>query len=853
MDYMSYNFIKDIFIPVVNDSKTDISVLEPFITDRENSFILKHNINPLSKMLRFLDSSNNIFILNGFMGAGKTYIADCFLDFISEDVLIFKNSYQEAINLDDILLSMFKDFSIYHNKKKIILPKIDTNIFSEKINAYIKYCNSPMLFIFDSFEINMRSKDSQKDILDFINYLSHFEKIKIVICSRSFKIDDLISSDSAVDLSLDALTKDEMYEYLEQNVIHGSQYETEELYRVTRGHYLLLELSVLIMQILDISLTLFSTEYKKSSKNFLEFLVSKLLSVSSEKFVKLLLFLTVMRHGISSDFLLNQNLATEEDISFLLQKHVISEKFGKYYLKDYVKSEFIKSVNIETRIKVHKYAVDLYENELPLKPFDRELFLSRQTMRQEISFHNKTIEKLNEDLLKSGKSKLQEGKDYNYISYSRTSGFESGMENKKLSSKRYINKIKSAANEKKKRFELSKEDSMLLNAVSSSEEDNLIKEFQTISSLEEKQQENTEEGYKHSDTSAVPDSLDDYLEIAQNYEDAYNYSDAILYYKKALTYTGDENFYIKEPVIYTKLAICHKKIQNTDEAIRLYEKVYEIYLKNSSEKANSILLSIAQIYSEIYKFDKAKETYKRILYSPVKAPSGMIVRVYLDLAELEDNNLDIEAAVKYVQKALSEAEKTADVKLLSECYFKYALLLDDIDNHNLALKYYLRCVQTSNDSEINRYLSSAYFNLAEISSENKNRSAAKMYYELAVEADKNQNNYEGLYYSYSKLAGLYKGENSEKTYEYLIKALSAAKRFDDIRYALAIYVELGDYYFSEEEYKRALKSYILARTLVPAHSEDEIISKINLRINKIKTLLGDIEFSRLMSEIKKKR
>ena len=120
MDYMNYNFIKDIFIPVVNDAKTDIAVLKPFISDRENSYILNHNISAIAKMLRFLESSNNIFILNGFMGSGKTYVADCFLDFINEDVLIFKNSYQEAINLDDILLSMFKDFSIYHNEKKII-------------------------------------------------------------------------------------------------------------------------------------------------------------------------------------------------------------------------------------------------------------------------------------------------------------------------------------------------------------------------------------------------------------------------------------------------------------------------------------------------------------------------------------------------------------------------------------------------------------------------------------------------------------------------------------------------------------------------------------------------------------
>lgn len=853
MDYMNYNFIKDIYIPVVNDAKTDIAVLKPFISDRENSYILNHNISAIAKMLRFLESSNNIFILNGFMGSGKTYVADCFLDFINEDVLIFKNSYQEAINLDDILLSMFKDFSIYHNEKKIILPKIDTNIFSEKINAYIKYCNSPMLFIFDSFEINMRSRDSQKDILDFINYLSHFEKIKIVICSRSFKKDDLISSDSAADTTLEALSKDEMYEYLEQNKIHGGKYETEELYRVTRGHYLLLELSVLIMQILDISLTLFSTEYKKSSKNFLEFLISKLLSISSEKFVKLLLFLSVMRHGINAEFLLNQNLASDEDLSFLLQKHVLSEKFGNYYLKDYVKSEFIKSINTETRLKVHKYVIELYESELPLKPFDRELFLSRQTMRQEIAFHNKIVEKLNEELLKSGKSKLTEGKDYNYISYSKSSGFEAGMDNRKTA-KRYINKIKSSVNEKKKRFELSKEDSALLHSSVSSKEDNITKELHSISAFEEKQTEYKEEKHLPSDAADnVPDSLEDYLEIAQNYEDAYNYSSAILYYKKALTYTNDEDFSVKEPIIYTKLAICYKKIQNADEAVRLYEKVYEIYLKNHSEKANSILLSIAQIYSEIYKFDKAKETYNRILYSPITAPSGMIVRVYLDLSELEDNNLDIEAAIKYIQQALSEAEKTSDVRLISECYFKYALLLDDINNRNLALKYYLRCIQSSNDAEVNQYLSSAYFNLAEISSENNNKSAAKMYYELAVEADKKQNNYEGLYYSYSKLAELYKGENSEKTYEYLIKALSAAKRFDDIRYALAVYVELGDYYLREEEYKRALKSYILARTLAPAHSAEDIISKINARINKVKLLLGDIEFSRLMSEIKKKR
>ena len=45
-------------------------------------------------------------------------------------------------NLDDVLLSIYKDFTIFSAKKKVILPKSDTIIFSEKINSYIKQIHS---------------------------------------------------------------------------------------------------------------------------------------------------------------------------------------------------------------------------------------------------------------------------------------------------------------------------------------------------------------------------------------------------------------------------------------------------------------------------------------------------------------------------------------------------------------------------------------------------------------------------------------------------------------------------------------------------------------------------------------
>ena len=505
---MDYNFIKESYIDTVKNLRNDNTPLKYYFAGKEQEFILNHNIDSLSQILKFLNSEDNIFILNGFMGSGKTYIADTIVDFIHEDVLIFRNSYQEAINLDDILLSLFKDFSIYHNETKITLPKVDSTIFSEKINAYIKYCNAPMLFIFDSFEINMRNKDTQKDILDFINYLSHFAKIKIIICSRTFRTTDLISNTSCNSYNLKALSLEEMFDYLSLNDIKGSKYECQELYKVTRGHYLLLEFSVLIMQTLKISLTSFSTEYKKSTKNFLEFLVSKILSISSEKYLKLLLVLAVLRHGVSLSFLVNQKFATEDDIEFLLLKHVISEKFGKYYLKDYIKNEFIKAINLETKIKVHKYLLEVYESELPLKPFDRELFLSRLTMRQEIAFHQSKINTLEQEIEKMGRPKLSDVQDFTYLSYSRTSGYEAIRESQSSAAKRNIKQPK----ERIKRFELSNTDSILLNATKP--DDLITKHFENIVNV---QSQNTEEKIenKEQNTIIVPNSLEEYVDIAQ--------------------------------------------------------------------------------------------------------------------------------------------------------------------------------------------------------------------------------------------------------------------------------------------------------------------------------------------------
>ena len=518
----------------------------------------------------------------------------------------------------------------------------------------------------------------------------------------------------------------------------------------------------------------------------------------------------------------------------------------------------LKEDILARRTRRHFHTVDydepfFTEYVIDAKPFDRELFLSRQTMRQEIAYHKEKIQKAHEELIKTGKVKTSETKDFNYLTYSKNSGYEKEQDKSQKNEKRYIQDLKKHTKIKRKGLELSGQDFRLLQAASSS--DSAETKLREFVDLQARNMQNIflEENPVSDKKDEVPNSIDDYIEIAKKYEAAYNFSSAILYYKKALSYNNDESFSEKEPVIYINLAVCNKKIQDYEEAVRMYEKAYSIYSGVSLKKALQILLNIAQIYNEAYKFDKVKETYERILYSTEENSPETTIKCYLGLSELEDNNLETENALKYAKMALTEAEKYSDVKLLTECYFKYALLLDDNNNLDMAQKYYLRCIQTSANVEENLFLSSAYSNLAGISHEHNNISAAKMYYELAVDADKQTNNYEALYYSYTKLAELNKKDFPQKHYEYLVKALGAAKRFDDISYAVSIYYEIGEYYFTSEDYKRALKSYILAKNLMPSHISEKMQKKINNGINRIKILLGDNEFLKLLNEIKKKK
>lgn len=846
---MYYKFLKNDILNPLRKGLINDSVIKGTAFSDKNSFLIESNYESVLDFLTFLGSEeDNIFILNGFSGSGKSALIDFGKNFLDENVLFFRFNCFEATTLDDVLLSLFTDFIDYHNKRKIFLPKVDSNIFSDKVNAFIKASNSPIIMVIDSFDALNSSEENKKDVINFINHLGNFDKIKLVVSSRNFD-EELLSSNFKIANSIMKLfNNDEFKNLLEVNNISANFFRMEELYKKTRGHYLYISMALNILLTLNISIDNLLDEFSKKDMPFYDFLTFKLLSFIPDSFLRGLWLMSLIRQGLSEKFLSDKDFFTKEDIAYLESRMLLSRESGLIYVKDYIKESAVESIDLVAKVKIHKYLADLYDSELPKKPSERELLISRATMRREVEYHKKIVEDSNLPKQTSKKGPV-DNIDFNYLSYSKTVGHEWVPPAKTEYEIKNVPEIHLKPN-KSKILELSKEELALLN---SSKDEDITKYLTENETLLELESNAVKEDLKSSkEAASKKETMEELIKDAQMYEKEFDLESAVFYYKKALTHNDDLLFDLKKPLIMTKLAICYKKLHDTDLAIRYFEDVYEIYKEKEPVKANYILLSIAQIYNETYKYSLARNIYEKILSSTAKKPSTLLIRTYLDIADIEDNNSNVEKAVDYCEKALLELNKIDDVKLSGEVYFKYALFLDDMGKVDDAVKFYQKCIGVSEDVSLNRFVSSSYSNLASIYSEQNNHQTAIRYYELAIEADIKLNNFEGLYFGYSKLAQINQSKNSSLALEYLVKAMGAAKRLDDSFYLASAYLDLGDFYYNRKIDDKALKSYLSAKKLVVKQSNEENVQKVNTRINDLKVRLGNVKFTQLINEFKRK-
>lgn len=789
----------------------DISKENPY-----DPILLENNEKQISQICQFFQEDENLLLLGGFKGTGKTSIANFVSGYLSENVIILKYNCLETTILDDMLLSFFDTFRNYTLMGKIIPPRIKTENFTQKINSYFNTIHSPITIILNSFEAVLKS--NKPEIISFIKHLLKLSNVKIIITSRKFEAEDFedIKFGKATCF---ALSQPLFEKFLKNNGIKHIGLLSNELYKHSKGYYNYVNLSVRIMGLRQLTLVQFLEGYSKSFMSFSEFITREALSLVDPVSAHLFRLLTVMRIPIHVNLLKSLHLYNEERVFFFVTNSILSVDGECLYLDDSYRDIIENQIPENVMIKLHSACVDLYNTQLPLKPLERDLRLSRQTMRNEIEYHSLFIPK----------KPVLNLKDVRMVTVEPVA--ETAQEEPVVEITAPVEQVQNEQEKEESKEEKINKISFIIDDEAVDNIADSIKDF----IVDKTQQNELEEKSEML-------SLTQLLNAAKQEEAKYNYKHAILLYRNALTKKDDDNFLKFLPTIYIKLASAHKHLSQWYEALEAYTQAQDFYYNVADKaKVSEIKLEIANIYYIMYKHENAKYILSELENSK-DLPDDLRIKVNLALARLTDNS---EEEFKYYEKSLLLANTGTDKKILTELYYKAAGAYDEQDDMRMAVLYYKKCIELESNPQHNKYLSMALANLAELYDEAGSSQHAIKYYNDSIKIDRAMKNYNGLYYSAIHLAEIYSPKDSEKSLEYLNQALYYAKKLNEPYHTAGALTEICDYYLRRKDFEHAYKYAIEAYNISKHSFTKENIDKIQSRIEDIKRRVTEQDFIKM--------
>lgn len=765
------------------------------IPDKKNTeklsvdkFFIENSFEKLVNIVNFFDGNLPFLLINGFTGTGKSLLVKQALTYLKENVVVLKYNCFETTILDDILLEFFEKFKNLIAQQIITMPKIRTDNFTQKIIAHFDAITQPVVIVIDSFEQVLQSE--RQTILDFLFHLAKSYNVKIIMTSRKFNYE--LFDNNYEKLAVTALEKSIFEKYLRSQNIKQIGLLSDELYKHTRGYWFYTVLSTTMMKVKNLQLGDFLSGYSRSFLSFSDFLLREALSLVSPADGHLIRFLTIMRHPVSVNLLKTLELYNEDRVKYLTENMVLKCDDSLVYLQDYYKAISENSIAENIAVKIHKSCAALYQTQLPLKPFERDLLISRKTMRNEIEYHEMFIPK------KPAVPEILENKEQVPVEEVEIEPVE--PRNKKEKDEQ-IKKISFV-------FDSEADEVAIMNKIAVSINNFLENSDKNHKVLEEIKNR----------------SLVDIMNIAKLAEEKFDYQRVIFLYQHAMTMNTDIDYYTFLPKICAHLGMAFKNTSDWFNAIKYFEKAVDfVQSSGDSTKLYNYKYEIADIYYQSFKPDKAVEILEDLLKENL--PENLEIKSRLLLS-----NITGVWQIKELPNDLKSLEKP----VLTELYFKQGLEADKNNDIELAVKYYKKCVETSHDRNINKYLSSALSALASIYDETGKSDLAVKYLHESIRLDELSDNYNGIYISSMKLAEIYANSEPEEAISRLNSAKMCAEELNDSFYIASCEVTLGDLCSKMKDYKNALRHYREAYILAQDNFTKENIAKIETRIKNIK-------------------
>ncbi len=787
------------------------------ITDRK--IFLKQEVNPVTKILaennndqflkmhEFFMYEKFLLLVSGFLGTGKSAVIDYFVDFLRPEAIVLKYNCYETTNLEDLLLALFEKFKTLEAENIIREPKMRSENFAQKINSYFISISAPIVVIIDSFEQVLKS--NKGEILDFLKHLYHTQKVKVVIVGRTFDLNDFEKQFDYSKIMVGALEKHNFEKYLKLYDIKTIGPVSDELYKHTRGYFLYVTLALKIIQIRGLNMYEFLDGYSKSFLSYNDFILREALALIDPVSGHLFRFLTIIRHPVSISLLRTLNLYDDFKIKVFIETCILSLDGDSIYLKDYYKTIAENSIPDNVAIKIHKSCVDLYNTQLPLKPMERNLLISRATMRSEIEYHTMFLPK--KPVIKP-KYIIENGLR---IDQPQELPPQEPEEQKDIKNISFI-------------FDSEEEETNIMNQIADS-----INEFITFTDEQLKaiEKENSM-------------TLVELINLARQQENKYNFKRVVMIYQRILMMKNDPNYIKFLPVVYNRLGTAYSKLSDWFNALKYNEEALKIYISGADTlKAADIKLEMADVYYQMFKRDKAKNVLLE-LASEENLTADIYIKAYIKLADISDE--DFEKAYDYLKKALNFVEGSEDEVLLAELYYKLGILSEDADEVKQAVMCYKNCVELAEGK--NPFASGAYTNLATIYDDSDAKESAEKFYELSLALDEESGNDNGIYNSSMKIAALNRKKNPEKALAFYKQAYNTACKLNERIFKVSSSMALGDFYnLYLKNPPQALEEYLRALESADGKLGEKNMAKINKRIEDVKTVLGEDKFNEIQN------
>ena len=774
----------------------------------------------------------SFFTIRGVGGAGKSSFKTIIKNSFESNISVFEFNCNEITELDDIFFSFYK-FMLANPIKKDILRNQKSNFkpnsIDEQILNYLKKNSGNIVLIFDNFEklLNKNAELKAENIQSFFQFLSTLPNIKVLLFSATMLTNALdMPQEQIKTIQLLGLNEEQIKDFLAIFKVEIPQSLLREICEITGGAIFSLKFLANSHKILDLPLSALLKERSQQGKNIDEFLAQKLITKLSPSAKKILFYLSLFRHEIDSNIL--KSVDKFEDIQNeinILKNYMLIEGNESFELRDFVKKIIFNSLSDRNKMHFYNKIADFYAEQIPLKPNERVIKISRSSMYTEKFYHYNLYSKLekNFELQSSiaGESQQKSDKklDAQTIKYIASTKYFPDFEIKKEDKKQENEKETKIKEKKFINIEISNEVEL------TEEEKKLLQEsdidYEQDYVTQEPQQNTTEENFRE-------DLVEKIEEIKKEEETEIEKAEKLL--KKGLKFFEDGQ---------------------ADKSITYFKNAMSLLQDNDKNAYYSAKLSLSKAYIDNFKYEEARENLLEIINTNTQATTQ--IDAYIELAQIEEYHQNTVNTINYFQKALDIAISINDKNSLSKIYFKLGLAYDDTNETEKALYHYLLSATEAFETQDKTILAPVYANIASIYEEQGDLSKATDYYNKSLKADEATQNYFGQAKNLSALGNIF--FNIDKiniAIKLFIQSTQVAKKTQDTYLIASSYLELGDTFLSIQDYKNALKAYFLAKKNIDNTISTDSKNKIERRFDMIVDAIGEKAYRFLVKELKQR-